>query len=105
MGQGLRFSAESSLRLGKLLRALGFVLPEAVEASALQAFYRSRRRKLASIAVGLILALSAANFLYIGMVDLAPILHHHIDIGSAVRQTAGLVAGAVTLAFLHSLLG
>lgn len=52
-----------------------------------------------------ILALSAANFLYIGTVDLAPILHHHIGLASAARQTVGLLAGAATLMILHSFIG
>ena len=66
---------------------------------------------LAYFALGLIepwishiLALSAASFLYIGMVDLAPILHHYSGVRKNLLQLTGLVAGVGTIVLLHKAL-
>lgn len=71
MGQALKYSTESSLRLGKLLRFLGLKLPESAELSLYKAFYRTRRRRLAALAAGIVLALSSyPAYLWLGRVSL-----------------------------------
>ncbi len=45
------------------------------------------------------------SFLYIGMVDLAPILHHDSGFKSSVVQLAGLLTGVGTILLLHNALG
>ncbi|HEX5885235.1 MAG TPA: hypothetical protein VFY67_11910 [Pyrinomonadaceae bacterium] len=47
----------------------------------------------------------AMSFLYIGMVDLAPILHHDSGFKSSVVQLAGLLTGVGTILLLHNALG
>ena len=51
--------------------------------------------------VPLFLTISAASFLYVGMVDLAPILHHDSGLKKSFLQLAGLVAGVGTILILH----
>jgi len=65
---------------------------------------------LAYFALGLIepripvfLTISAASFLYVGMVDLAPILHHDSGLKKSLVQLIGLVAGVATILSLHTL--
>jgi zinc and cadmium transporter len=48
-----------------------------------------------------IIALSASSFLYIAAVDLSPILHHYTELKSGVKQTAGIVAGVLTILVIH----
>ena len=50
------------------------------------------------------LTISAASFLYIGMVDLAPILHHDSGLKKSLVQLCGLVAGVMTILILHQAL-
>jgi zinc and cadmium transporter len=54
--------------------------------------------------ISFFLTISAASFLYIGMVDLAPILHHDSGLKKSVMQLAGLLAGAGTMLLLHEAL-
>lgn len=49
----------------------------------------------------LFLTISAASFLYVGMVDLAPILHHDSGLKKSFVQFAGLLAGVGTILTLH----
>jgi zinc and cadmium transporter len=51
-----------------------------------------------------IIALSASSFLYIAAVDLSPILHHYTEFRSALKQTAGIAAGILTIVVIHSFL-
>jgi zinc and cadmium transporter len=51
------------------------------------------------------LTFAAASFLYIAMVDLAPILHHDSGLNTSLRQLIGLVAGVGTVLLLHRTLG
>jgi zinc and cadmium transporter len=51
------------------------------------------------------LTLAAASFLYIAMVDLAPVLHHDSGLKTSLRQLLGLVAGGGTVLVLHRTLG
>lgn len=51
------------------------------------------------------LTLAAASFLYIAMVDLAPVLHHDSGLNTSLRQLLGLVAGVGTVLLLHRTLG
>jgi zinc and cadmium transporter len=51
------------------------------------------------------LTFAAASFLYIAMVDLAPILHHDSGLNTSLRQLIGLVAGVGTVLLLHGTLG
>lgn len=48
------------------------------------------------------LTISAASFLYVGTVDLAPILHHDSGLKKSLFQLAGLLAGAGTILLLHT---
>jgi len=50
------------------------------------------------------LTISAASFLYIGMVDIAPILHHDSGLKKSFVQLTGLFAGVVTILILHQTL-
>jgi zinc and cadmium transporter len=50
------------------------------------------------------LTISAASFLYVGTVDLAPILHHDSGLKKSLLQLAGLLAGAGTILLLHTAL-
>jgi zinc and cadmium transporter len=50
------------------------------------------------------LTVAAASFLYIGMVDLAPILHHDSGLKKSLNQLAGLLAGVGTILFFHQAL-
>lgn len=50
------------------------------------------------------LTISAASFLYIGTVDIAPILHHDSGLKKSVLQLTGLLAGAATIFLLHKVL-
>ena len=50
------------------------------------------------------LTISAASFLYIGMVDLTPILHHDSGLKKSILQLTGLLAGAGTIFLLHEVL-
>lgn len=52
----------------------------------------------------LFLAISAASFLYVAMVDLAPILHHDSGLKKSFVQFAGLLAGVGTILILHQTL-
>ena len=52
-----------------------------------------------------LLAIAAASFLYIAMVDLAPILHHESEFKRNLLQLGGLFLGAGTISMLHHLLG
>jgi zinc and cadmium transporter len=52
----------------------------------------------------LFLTISAASFLYVGMVDLAPILHHDSGLKKSFVQFAGLLAGVGTILILHQTL-
>ncbi len=52
-----------------------------------------------------ILAISAASFTYISMVDLAPLLHHHVGLRAGFRQALGLLTGIGTIALIHRLSG
>jgi zinc and cadmium transporter len=54
--------------------------------------------------IPLFLTISAASFLYIGMVDLAPILHHDSGLKKSLVQLVGLSAGVITILLLHSVL-
>jgi zinc and cadmium transporter len=54
--------------------------------------------------VPLFLTISAASFLYVGMVDLAPILHHDSGLKKSFVQFAGLLAGVGTILILHQAL-
>ncbi|HKZ79080.1 MAG TPA: ZIP family metal transporter [Pyrinomonadaceae bacterium] len=47
------------------------------------------------------LTISAASFMYIGMVDLAPILHHDSGLKKSFVQLTGLLAGVATILMLH----
>lgn len=49
-----------------------------------------------------ILAVSAASFLHIATIDLAPILHHHATIKEGVKQTMGVLTGIGTILLLHA---
>ncbi len=51
------------------------------------------------------LAASAANFLYVAVVDLAPILHHVSGRRTGAGQAAKILAGVSTIAALRLLLG
>lgn len=66
---------------------------------------------LAYLALGFIapripyfLTISAASFLYIGMVDIAPILHHDSGLKKSFVQLTGLFAGVATILILHQVL-
>ncbi|MCM0606566.1 MAG: ZIP family metal transporter [Xanthomonadaceae bacterium] len=48
-----------------------------------------------------ILAISAASFLHIATVDLAPVLHHKANMKSSLRQTLGFLVGIGTIFVLH----
>ena len=50
------------------------------------------------------LTISAASFLYIGMVDIAPILHHDSGLKKSFVQLTGLFAGVATILILHQAL-
>jgi zinc and cadmium transporter len=50
------------------------------------------------------LTISAASFLYVGMVDLAPILHHDAGLKKSLVQMTGLFAGVATILVLHQAL-
>jgi zinc and cadmium transporter len=50
------------------------------------------------------LTVSAASFLYIGMVDIAPILHHDSGLKKSLLQLMGLLSGAGTIFLLHEVL-
>ena len=50
------------------------------------------------------LTISAASFLYIGMVDIAPILHHDSGLKKSFVQLTGLLAGVATILILHQAL-
>ena len=52
-------------------------------------------------AVPYFLAISAASFLYIAMADLIPLLHRQVNLLSAFRQIALLLAGIGTIAMFH----
>lgn len=52
-----------------------------------------------------LLALAAANFLYIAATDLAPLLHHETGLAAGLRQAAGLLLGLLTLLGLQRWLG
>ena len=54
--------------------------------------------------IPLFISIAAASFLYIGMVDLAPILHHDSGFKSSVVQLAGLLSGVGTILLLHNAL-
>jgi zinc and cadmium transporter len=51
------------------------------------------------------LAIAAASFLYIGMTDLAPILHHDSGFKKSFLQLIGLLLGVGTIGLLHHTLG
>lgn len=55
--------------------------------------------------IPLFISIAAASFLYIGMVDLAPILHHDSGLKSSIVQLAGLLSGVGTILLLHTALG
>ncbi|HLA11029.1 MAG TPA: ZIP family metal transporter [Pyrinomonadaceae bacterium] len=78
-----------------------FVSSLATFAGALVAYFA-----LESIAprIPFFLTLSAASFLYIGMVDLAPILHHDSGLKKSLVQLMGLLAGVGTILLLHQTL-
>lgn len=48
------------------------------------------------------MALAAASFIYIGLADLVPDLHHYQGLQHALRQVVLFVAGAATIYFLAS---
>jgi zinc and cadmium transporter len=50
------------------------------------------------------LTTSAASFLYVAMVDLAPILHHDSGMKKSLVQLLGLLAGTATILILHQTL-
>jgi zinc and cadmium transporter len=50
------------------------------------------------------LTISAASFMYVGMVDLAPILHHDLGLKKSLSQLTGLLAGVATILLLHQTL-
>jgi len=54
--------------------------------------------------IPLFLTISAASFLYVGMVDLAPILHHDSGLKKSFVQLAGLLAGVATILIIHQTL-
>ena len=54
--------------------------------------------------ISMFLTLSAASFLYVGMVDLAPILHHDSGLKKSVVQLMGLTTGVATILVLHLVL-
>jgi zinc and cadmium transporter len=51
--------------------------------------------------ISLFLTIAAASFLYIGMVDLVPILHHDSGLKKSLLQLTGLLAGVGTIFVLH----
>jgi zinc and cadmium transporter len=55
--------------------------------------------------VPFLLAIAAASFLYISMVDIAPILHHESGLKKSTLQLTGILLGAGTIFMLHALLG
>jgi zinc and cadmium transporter len=50
-----------------------------------------------------VLAISAASFIYIALADLIPGLHRRVSLASALQQTALLILGIVTIAFLKGI--
>ncbi len=52
-------------------------------------------------AIPYIMALSAASFIYIAMVDLIPRLHKHMSLAAGVRQLVLMLAGIGTIALFH----
>jgi zinc and cadmium transporter len=52
-------------------------------------------------AVPYVLALSAASFIYIAMVDLVPSMHKRAGLGTAARQIALMLLGIGTIAFFR----
>jgi zinc and cadmium transporter len=52
-------------------------------------------------AVPYVLALSAASFIYIAMVDLVPSMHKRAGLGTAARQIALILLGIGTIAFFR----
>jgi zinc and cadmium transporter len=60
-------------------------------------FYLGATKK----AVPYVLALSAASFIYIAMVDLVPSLHKRMGLGTSSRQIALILLGIGTIAFFR----
>jgi len=51
-----------------------------------------------------VLAISAASFIYIALADLTPNLHKKITIKHSIEQFILLIAGIITILFLHNIL-
>ena len=48
-----------------------------------------------------VLAISAASFIYIALADLIPSLHRRVSFAGSIQQTALLILGIATIAFLN----
>jgi len=49
-----------------------------------------------------VLALAASSFIYIAVADLIPGLHRKVDVSATVQQVSLIVAGILTIYFVHS---
>jgi zinc and cadmium transporter len=91
---------ESGMRLQKAYW-LNFLAALTTVAGALATYWF---REAVESYVPYILAFSAASFLHIATIDLAPVLHHYTTLKEGAKQTAGVIAGVSTIVMLHHVL-